>query len=188
MATLTAEARLAEARELIEIAKKELQEAEIQVMRKDEALVNARANLKRLQAEKQQPSFKQMTTLEQMEDEMKQRMKMMDNEYAKMEQLIKMMDNEYEKNKESPLYLELYTKFCELKARYDAAKKEEEEFWDEFNHRRKRCIYCGGYEFGEDSCPSRLPGATGPCPLSPANIAKKIENLADPVTSTNPPN
>jgi len=178
MATLTAEARLAEARELIEIAKKELQEAEIQVMRKDEALVNARANLKRLQAEKQQPSFKQMTTLEQMEDELKQRMKMMDNEYAKMEQLIKMMDNEYEKNKESPLYLELYEKFCELKARYDAAKKEEEEFWDEFNNRRKRCIYCDGL---------KVEIGNGPCPLSPANIAKKIENLADPVTSTNPP-
>lgn len=165
MATLTAEARLAEARELIEIAKKELTEAEIQVMRKDEALVNARANLKRLQAEKQQPPFEQMTTLEQMEDEMKQRMKMMDNEYAKMEQLIKMMDNEYEKNTTtSPLYLELYTKFCELKARYDAAKKEEEEFWDEFNNRRKRCIYCGVLK-GEVR--------DGPCPLARASIASK---------------
>lgn len=106
-----------------------------------------------------------MTTLEQMEEE--------------MEDLKKAMEDEYETNKESTLYWELYEKFHELEEKYDAAKKEEEEFWDEFNHRRKRCIYCDGLkdEIGN-----------GPCPLSPANIAKKIENLADPVTSTNPPN
>jgi predicted metal-dependent hydrolase len=58
MVTLTAEARLAEARELIEIAKRELQESEIQVMRKDQQLVNARANLRSVEA---QILFKQMT-------------------------------------------------------------------------------------------------------------------------------
>ena len=63
MATLTAEARLAEARELIEIAKKELQEAEIQVMRKDRQLMNARSNLRSVEAEilAEPSSFKQMT-------------------------------------------------------------------------------------------------------------------------------
>ena len=65
MVTLTAEARLAEARELIEIAKRELHESEIQVMRKDQQLVNARANLRSVEAqileEKQPCSFKQMT-------------------------------------------------------------------------------------------------------------------------------
>jgi predicted metal-dependent hydrolase len=63
MATLTAEARLAEARELIEIAKKELQEAEIQVMRKDRQLMNARSNLRSVEAEilAEPSSFKQIT-------------------------------------------------------------------------------------------------------------------------------
>ena len=51
MDTLTAEARLAEARELIAVAKKELTEAEMEVMRKDEKLVAARANLKLVQAQ-----------------------------------------------------------------------------------------------------------------------------------------
>jgi len=105
-----------------------------------------------------------------------------------MEDLKKAMEDEYEKNNESALYWELYTKFSEAEARYDAAKKEEEEYYDAYNHRRKRCIYCGGFEFGEGACPSRQPGATGPCPLSPVIIAKKIENLTDPVTSTNPTN
>ncbi len=92
-----------------------------------------------------------MATLEQME----QLMKMMDNEYEKMEQLVKMMDNEYEKNKESPLYLELYTKFCELEATYDSAKKEEEKFWDEYNHRPKRCINCGAHKGETTKCPGQ---------------------------------
>lgn len=63
MTTLTAEARLAEARELIEIAKKELTEAEIEVMHKDRQLMNARANLRSVEAEilAEPSSFKQMT-------------------------------------------------------------------------------------------------------------------------------
>ena len=63
MATLTAEARLAEARELIEIAKKELTEAEMEVMRKDAKLVIARDYLRLLQAQimEDPSSFKKMT-------------------------------------------------------------------------------------------------------------------------------
>jgi len=94
-----------------------------------------------------------------------------------MEDLKKAMEKEYEANKESRLYWELYEKFRVAEAKYEAAKKEEEMFWDEFNHRRKRCIYCGGYEFGEDSCPSRLPGATGPCPSRPVVLLAKIPPL-----------
>jgi hypothetical protein len=86
-------------------------------------------------------SPKQMATLEQMEDE--------------MEELMKAMDDEYEKNKESPLYLELYTKFCELEATYDSAKKEEETFWDEYNHRPKRCILCGAHKGETTKCPGQ---------------------------------
>lgn len=59
MVTFTAEARemiqiaarLEEARKMIQNAKKELQESEIEVMRKDEKLVAARANLKLVQAQ-----------------------------------------------------------------------------------------------------------------------------------------
>jgi hypothetical protein len=59
MDTLTAEARemiqiaarLEEARKMIQNAKKELQESEMEVMRKDEKLVAARANLKLVQVQ-----------------------------------------------------------------------------------------------------------------------------------------
>jgi hypothetical protein len=86
---------------------------------------------------------------------------------TQMEDLKKAMEDEYEKNKESTLYLELYETFREAEERYEAAKKESEEFWDAFNHRRKMCIYCGGFEFGEGACPSRRAGATGHCPSRP---------------------
>jgi len=91
-----------------------------------------------------------MATLEQMEDE--------------MEELMKVIEKEYETNKESPLYLELCKKFSELEAKYTVAKKEEEKFWDEYNHRPKRCILCGALK-GENR--------DGPCPLARASIAKK---------------
>ena len=63
MPSLTAEAMLAEARELIQIAKKELMEAEMEVMRKDAKLVAARANLRLVQAQimEEPSSFKKMT-------------------------------------------------------------------------------------------------------------------------------
>ncbi len=63
MDTLTAEARLAEAHELIAVAKKELQESEMEVMRKDRQLIAARANLKLVQAQilEEPSSFKKMT-------------------------------------------------------------------------------------------------------------------------------
>ena len=65
MVTLTAEARLAEARELLALAKKELQDAEIEVMRKDAKLVAARANLRLVKRETwdelHTPPFKKMT-------------------------------------------------------------------------------------------------------------------------------
>ena len=51
MDTLTPEVRLAEARKLIEIAKKELTEAEMEVIRKDAKLVIARDYLRLLQAQ-----------------------------------------------------------------------------------------------------------------------------------------
>ena len=88
----------------------------------------------------------------------------------KMEELKNAMEREYEANNESALYLELYRKYCELDAAYDAAN---EKYFDEYNHRRKRCIYCGGFEFGEGACPSRQYGATGPCPSKPASIPQK---------------
>jgi hypothetical protein len=80
-----------------------------------------------------------MATLEQMEDE--------------MEELMKAMDDEYEKNKESPLYLELYTKFCELEPKYNAAKKESDDYYDAFNNRPKRCIHCGAHKGETTKCP-----------------------------------
>ena len=65
MVTLTAEARLAEARELLALAKKELQDAEIEVMRKDAQLVEARANFRLVERETwdelHTPPFKKMT-------------------------------------------------------------------------------------------------------------------------------
>jgi transketolase len=57
-------ARLEEARKLIQIAKKELQESEVEVMRKDAQLVAARDNFRFVQAqimEENEPSFKKMT-------------------------------------------------------------------------------------------------------------------------------
>ncbi len=56
-------ARLEEARKMIQIAKKELQESEMEVMRKDAKLVIARDNLRLLQAQiMEEPSpFKKMT-------------------------------------------------------------------------------------------------------------------------------
>lgn len=65
MVTLTAEAQLAEARELLALAKKELQDAEIEVVRKDAKLVAARANLRLVERETwdelHTPPFKKMT-------------------------------------------------------------------------------------------------------------------------------
>jgi hypothetical protein len=63
-----------------------------------------------------------------------------------LEELKKAMDDEYEKNKESSQYWRLHTRFLEVKAEYDAAKKELETFWDEFNNRRKSCSKCGAYK------------------------------------------
>jgi hypothetical protein len=93
----------------------------------------------------------------------------------KLDELKKSLKQEYEVNKESVLYQELHRWFCELEAEHAALKKEKEtyEWFDDYNHRRKMCIYCGGYEYGEDCCPSRKYGATGPCPLAPASIANK---------------
>ena len=56
-------ARLEEARKMIQIAKKELQESEMEVMRKDAKLVIARDNLRLLQAQimEEPSSFKKMT-------------------------------------------------------------------------------------------------------------------------------
>ena len=79
-----------------------------------------------------------------------------DNE---MEDLKKAMEDEYEANKESPLYWELYTKYCEAEgeaegeaeARYDAAK-EDEDYYDEYNHQPKRCIYCGAHKGEATEC------------------------------------
>ena len=81
-----------------------------------------------------------------------------------MNELIDAMEKEYEANKESALYLELCNKFYEAEEAYEAAKKEEETFWDEYNNRPKRCIYCNALK-GEVG--------NGPCPLAPASIAKK---------------
>ena len=83
---------------------------------------------------------------------------------AQMEDLKKAMEDEYEKNKESTLYLELYETFREAEEAYEAAKKEEEKFWDDYNNRPKRCIYCGALK-GEVR--------DGPCPLARASIASK---------------
>jgi hypothetical protein len=69
-----------------------------------------------------------------------------------MEVLMKAMDDEYKKNKESPLYLELYTKLCELEVANEAAKKEEKEYWDEFNNRPKTCIHCGAHKGETTKC------------------------------------
>ena len=91
-----------------------------------------------------------MATLEQMDDE--------------LEELIDAMEKEYETNKESPLYLELCKKFSELEAKYAVAKKESDDYYDYYNNRPKRCIYCNGL---------KVEVGNGPCPLSPASIAKK---------------
>ena len=58
------------------------------------------------------------------------------------EELEKAMDAEYEKNKESSYYQKLRIEFL----------KAQEEYYDAYNHRRKRCIRCGGFEFGENRC------------------------------------
>jgi septation ring formation regulator EzrA len=79
-------------------------------------------------------------------------MEQMENE---LEQLKDAMENEYQKNKESVEYSRLHTRFLEVEATYDAAKKEIEKFWDEFNNRRKRCSKCGAYKSdGTPHCPS----------------------------------
>jgi hypothetical protein len=79
-------------------------------------------------------------------------MEQMENE---LEQLMKAMNDEYEKNKESVEYSRLHTRFLEVEAAYDAAKKESETFWDEFNNRRKRCSKCGAYKSdGTPRCPT----------------------------------
>jgi len=70
-------------------------------------------------------------------------MEQMENE---LEQLKDAMEDEYEKNKESVEYWRLHTRFLEVEAAYDAAKKESEKFWDEFNNRRKSCSKCGAYK------------------------------------------
>lgn len=73
-----------------------------------------------------------------------------DNE---MEYLKKAMEDEYEANKESPLYWELYTKYCEAEGEttYDSAKGEEE-YYDEYNNSPKRCIYCGAHKGEATEC------------------------------------
>jgi Ni,Fe-hydrogenase I large subunit len=73
-------------------------------------------------------------------------MAQMDEMKNELEQLMKAMDDEYEKNKESVEYWRLRARFLEVKAEYDAAKKELETFWDEFNNRRKSCSKCGAYK------------------------------------------
>ena len=65
-----------------------------------------------------------------------------------LEELKKAMEHEYEANKESTLYLELHTRFCQVEAAHDAAK---------------RCVHCGEFEFG----------ATGPCPSKPTGTQDK---------------
>ena len=77
-----------------------------------------------------------------------------------LEELKKAMEHEYQANKESTLYLELHTRFCQVEAAHDAAK---EKYYDDYNHRRKRCIHCGEFEFG----------ATGPCPSKPTGTQDK---------------
>ena len=73
-----------------------------------------------------------------------------------MEDLKKAMEDEYETNKESPLYWELYAKFCEAEAEAEseaeAAKKEDEEYYDDYNNRPKRCIYCGSHKGETAEC------------------------------------
>ena len=72
---------------------------------------------------------------------------MENNEIEKeMEALKNAIEQEYETNKESPLYFELYTKFSELEAKYDVAKKESEDYYDDYNNRPKRCIYCSAHK------------------------------------------
>ena len=73
-----------------------------------------------------------------------------------MEDLKKAMEDEYETNKESPLYWELYAKFCYAEsgagAESEAAKKEDEEYYDDYNNRPKRCIYCGAHKGEAAEC------------------------------------
>jgi rubrerythrin len=83
---------------------------------------------------------------------------------AQMEDLKKAMEDEYEANKESTLYLELYETFREAEEAYKAAKKESDEYYDDYNNRPKRCILCGALK-GENR--------DGPCPLARASIAGK---------------
>jgi hypothetical protein len=73
-------------------------------------------------------------------------MALLDEMENELEELMKAMEDEYEKNKESVEYWRLHTRFLEVEAAYDVAKKELEKFWDEFNNRRKRCSACGVYK------------------------------------------